>query len=59
MSSFEYEEQGGKTYLIYKISSEERIDTLTLEMLSNNRIEGTVPVIFIIGIRDSLTRHLK
>lgn len=46
MRSFEYEEQGGKTYLIYKISSEEKIDTLTLEMLSNNRIEGTVPVTF-------------
>lgn len=44
MCSFTYEEQGDKRYLIYEKNADDRMDILTLEMMSNNRIEGLVPV---------------
>lgn len=43
MSLFTYEEQGDRRYLVYEKRIEDSIDTLTLEMMSNNRIEGVVP----------------
>lgn len=40
---FRNEEQEGKRYLIYEKREEDVLDTFTMEMLSNNKIEGLVP----------------
>lgn len=45
MNAFTYEEQGDKKYLVYEKRAEDRMDTLTLEMISNNRIQGIAPPI--------------
>lgn len=44
MCSFTYEEQGDKRYLVYEKNADDRMDILALEMMSNNRIDGLVPV---------------
>ena len=44
MCSFTYEEQGNKRYLVYEKKPDDSMDILTLEMMSNNRIDGLVPV---------------
>ncbi|OUP84207.1 hypothetical protein B5F07_08710 [Lachnoclostridium sp. An169] len=46
MNIFNCVEENGKTYLIYEKKPEEKLDRLTLEMLENNQIPGTVPVSF-------------
>lgn len=38
MGTFNYEEQEGKKYLIYNKKPEEKIDPVTMEMMSNNQI---------------------
>jgi hypothetical protein len=43
MVEFAYEEQEGRKYLVYEKEAETELDTLTLEMMSNNRIDGVVP----------------
>ncbi len=43
MVGFAYEEQEGRKYLVYEKEAEDELDTLTLEMMSNNRIDGVVP----------------
>ena len=43
MSLFTYEDQGDRRYLVYEKKAEDSVDTLTLEMMSNNRIDGVVP----------------
>ena len=43
MNSFTYEEQGEKKYLVYEKKTDDKMDHLTLEMMSNNRIDGVVP----------------
>ncbi len=40
MNKFTYENQGTNTYLVYRISSEETIDSLELGMITNNTIPG-------------------
>lgn len=40
MDAFTYEEQGGRRYLSYEKRAGDDIDFLTLEMISNNTIEG-------------------
>lgn len=47
MISLSHEEQDGRSYLVYKKMPEDRLDTFTMEMLSNNRIAGTVPASFL------------
>lgn len=42
MSAFTYEEREGRKYLVYEKSEEDSLDILTLEMMSNNRIDGVV-----------------
>lgn len=41
MNSFTYEEQGEKKYLVYEKKTDDKMDHLTLEMMSNNRIDGS------------------
>lgn len=43
---FTREIQGGTTYLVYQIQPEEQIDTLSLGMIVNNKIEGIAPTIY-------------
>ncbi len=47
MDLFRYDEQDGKKYLIYEKREKDVLDTFTMEMLSNNRIEGIVPFSYI------------
>ena len=46
MKDLYYENQGTTTYLVYKIKENDRIDTMTLGMLTNNKIPGLVPTTF-------------
>ena len=42
---FTIENQGANSYLVYKLSAEDQLDTLSFGMLSNNKIIGFAPVI--------------
>ncbi len=41
-----YENQGTNTYLVYAVQPEDTIDTMSLGMLSNNKILGLAPTMF-------------
>ena len=43
---FTYETQGAITYLVCELDSMEQMDSLTLGMITNNRIQGLAPVIY-------------
>ena len=43
---FNIENQGVNTYLTYKISEEDIVDSLSLGMLTNNKIPGVADVLF-------------
>lgn len=44
--SFTYENQGNNTYLVYKIGASYNVDTMSLGMITNNKIDGIVPTLF-------------
>lgn len=44
--SFTYENQGTNTYLVYKIEAVDNVDTMSLGMITNNKIDGIIPTIF-------------
>lgn len=44
--NLEFENQGTNTFLVYKLDENDTIDTLSLGMLTNNKIPGLAPVIF-------------
>ncbi len=46
MKEFTFENQGTNTYLVYAINSEDSVDTMSLGMLTNNKIPGLAPAIF-------------
>ncbi len=46
MNAFQCEKQGANTYMVYEISKEEEVDSLSLGMLLNNKIRGLAPVIY-------------
>lgn len=46
MSEFVFENQGTNTYLVYEISQDDTIDTLSLGMLTNNKISGLASALF-------------
>lgn len=46
MNQFTYENQGVNTFLVYEMLSTETIDSLSLGMITNNKIENVLPVIF-------------
>ena len=46
MNKFTTETNGTNTYLVYEITSEDNIDTLSLGMLVNNKINHVIPVVF-------------
>ena len=43
---FKYESQGTNTYLVYEIKAEDQIDSMSLGMLTNNKIVGFAPTFF-------------
>ena len=43
---FSYENQGTNTYLVYTISDEDVVDTMSLGMLTNNKIPGLANTLF-------------
>lgn len=44
--NFSYENQGHSTFLTYEITVEDAIDTMTLGMITNNKISGIAQTIF-------------
>lgn len=46
MGEFIYENQGANTYLVYEIVDKDQVDSMTLGMLTNNKIPGFVPTFF-------------
>ena len=46
MGNFTFENQGANTYLVYGVDADEHIDTLSLGMITNNKIPGILPVVF-------------
>lgn len=46
MYSFTYETNDSTTYLVYQVKPDEEMDTMTLGMLTNNKIIGLAPAIF-------------
>ena len=44
--SFTYENQGNNTYLVYKIGASDNVDTMSLGLITNNKIDGIVPTLF-------------
>ena len=53
---FKYENQGANTYLVYKVGQDDTIDSMSLGMLTNNKIDGFVPVVF---TQLNTTKYLK
>lgn len=43
---FTYENQGTITYLVYQINNTDTIDSMSLGMLTNNKIPGLAPAVF-------------
>lgn len=54
--NLEFENQGTNTYLVYKLTETDEVDTLSLGMLTNNKIPGLAPVMF--TQRDN-TKYIK
>lgn len=46
MIDFTFENQGTMTYLVYKISENDVVDSMSLGMLTNNKITGLASAIF-------------
>lgn len=44
--SFSYENQGRNTYLVYTVNQQDELDSLSLGMLTNNKIPGLASTIF-------------
>lgn len=45
--NFEYESQGGATFLVYRKCDGDIIDSMTLGMITNNKIKGLAPFVFV------------
>lgn len=43
---FTFENQGTNTYLVYSIGADDSVDSMSLGMLTNNKIPGLAPAIF-------------
>ncbi len=46
MYTFTYDSQGSNSYLVYQLKDTDRIDSLSLGMITHNQIEGFLPTIF-------------
>lgn len=45
--NFEYETQGTARFLVYRKQNEEVIDSISMGMISNNKIEGIIPFAYV------------
>ena len=41
-----YESQGSYSYLVYELDSEDILDSMSLGMITNNKITGLIPVVY-------------
>lgn len=46
MNGFSYENQSTITYLVYSLTEDDSVDSMSLGMLANNKIAGLAPAIF-------------
>lgn len=46
MNRFTYESQGTNTYLVYEINAEDELDSMSLGMLTNNKIPGVAEALY-------------
>jgi hypothetical protein len=46
MYTFTYDSQGSNSYLVYQLKDTDRIDSLSLGMVTHNQIEGLLPMIY-------------
>ena len=53
---FTFETIGSNTFLVYEIPQNEEVDTMTLGMLTNNKISGMVPILY---TQMNASRYLK
>ncbi len=53
---FSYENQGATTYLVYEVNESDEIDSLSLGMLTNNKIQGLAQTLF---TQMDETRYIK
>ena len=56
MYDFTFENKGANSYLVYKFKPDDRIDTMTLGMITNNKITGFAPCVF---TQLNETRYMK
>lgn len=56
MINFTYENQGSSTYLVYKVGEDDVIDTMSLGMITNNKIAGIAPTVF---TQQDITKYFK
>ena len=54
--NYSYENQGSNTYLVYTIGENETVDTMSLGMLTNNKIHGLAPALY---TQMDATRYIK
>lgn len=46
MYTFTYDSQGSNSYLVYQLKETDRIDSLSLGMVTHNQIDGLLPMIY-------------
>lgn len=56
MNNIHIENQGSSTYLVYTIQSDDILDTMSLGMITNNRISGLAPALF---TQMNTTKYIK
>lgn len=56
MNKFTYENQGTNTYLVYEITPMDIVDSMSLGMLTNNKILGLAPTLF---TQMDMTKYIK
>jgi len=56
MNNFTFENQGTNTYMVYEVTPTDIIDTMSLGMLTNNKITGLAPTLF---MQIDTTKYIK
>lgn len=54
--NFTYENQGSNTYMVYQVGAEDVIDSMSLGMITNNKILGLAPTVF---FQQDTTKYFK
>ena len=54
--NFTYENQGSNTFMVYEVGADEMIDSMSLGMITNNKILGLAPTIF---FQQDTTKYFK